>query len=217
MQPHLARSHYTASVLTLQNMLCTVHMIYTACSDRQWLKAIDCICEQSFVSAKWIYVGFVETLVWKAFCDKGRTEIVWVGQQHEERFMFMMMSVSDLATTNIYSADPRHTTWKAYVSTFTLHIPDMLQGKPTFQHLPCRFLSCYMDSLQFNIYSAYSSHANGRSTFQHLLYIFPPCYMESLHFNIYSADSRHATRTAYVSTFTLQIHAMLHGQNTFQH
>ena len=167
-------------------------MIYTAYSDRQWLKAIDCICEQCFVSAKWIYVGFMETLLWKAFCDKGRTEIVCVGQQREERFKIMMMSVSDLATTNIYSAYSRHATWTAYISTFTLQIPAILHGQPTFQQLLCRITPCYMDSLHFNIYSAYSEHAiwtayistlslqipamlHGQPTFKHLLCIFQPC------------------------------------------
>ena len=41
--------------------------------------------------------------------------------------------------------------------------------------------------------------------------------MDSLHFNSYFADSRNATWTAYISTFTLQIPAMLHGQSTFHH
>ena len=41
--------------------------------------------------------------------------------------------------------------------------------------------------------------------------------MDSLHFNIYSADIRHAQLKAYISTFTMQIPAMLHGQSTFQH
>ena len=40
--------------------------------------------------------------------------------------------------------------------------------------------------------------------------------MDSLHFNISSPLSRHAAWTAYTSTLTLHIHAMLHVQPTFQ-
>jgi len=58
---------------------------------------------------------------------------------------------------------------------------------------------------------------HGEPTLQHLLNIFPPCYMDSLHFNIFSADYRHANWTAYISTFTLQNHAMLHEQPKFHH
>ena len=122
----------------------------------------------------------------------------------------------------IYSADFRHATWTAYISTFTLQIP-----------------SCYMESVHFNHYYADSRHAtwtayiltfilqftsilHGQPTFQHLLCRFPPCYMDSLHFNIYFSDSprcymdsvpfniysphyHHATCTVYISTFTLQL------------
>ena len=54
----------------------------------------------------------------------------------------------------------------------------------------------------------------GQPTFQHLLSTLLPCYMDSLHLNIYSSDFRHATWTTYISTITLQIPAMLHGQPT---
>ena len=88
---------------------------------------------------------------------------------------------------------PQNATWTAYIPTFTLQIPAMLHGQPTFQHLLCRFPPCYMDSLHLNIYSVDSLHATW-TTFS---------------FNIYSADSLNATWTAYISTFTLQISAML--------
>ena len=41
--------------------------------------------------------------------------------------------------------------------------------------------------------------------------------MDTQHIYFYSSDYRHATWTAYHSTFTLHINAMLHVQPTFQH
>ena len=41
--------------------------------------------------------------------------------------------------------------------------------------------------------------------------------MDSLHFNIYTSLSLNAKWTPHISTFTLQIHSVLHGQPTFQH
>ena len=58
---------------------------------------------------------------------------------------------------------------------------------------------------------------NGLPTFQHLHFRFTPCYMDSLHFNIYSSDSRNATWRDHISTFSLQISAILQEQPTFQH
>jgi len=87
---------------------------------------------------------------------------------------------------NIYYADSLHATWTTYISLFTLQIPAMLNGQPSFQHFHFRFPHCYMDILHFNIYSADSRHATwtayistftlqipsmlyGQPTFQHLL------------------------------------------------
>ena len=41
--------------------------------------------------------------------------------------------------------------------------------------------------------------------------------MDSLHFNIYTTHSPNAKWTSHISTFTLLIHSVLHGQPTFQH
>ena len=87
---------------------------------------------------------------------------------------------------NIYTSDSLHATWTAYISTFTLQIPGMLHGEPTFQHFLFRFPPCYRNSLHFNIFSSDSRHATWRAhistfslqisamlqeqpTFQHLL------------------------------------------------
>ena len=44
-----------------------------------------------------------------------------------------------------------------------------------------------------------------------------PCPPLPFRFNIFSANYDHATWTAHISTFTLQIHTMLHGEPTFLH
>ena len=135
---------------------------------------------------------------------------------------------------NIYSADSRHATWIAYISTFTLRINVMLHEQPTRQHLLSTLLPCYMDSLNFNIYFADSRHTTWTAyistitlhitgmlhiqhTYQHLFSTILSCYMYSLHFNIYIPDYLHATWTAYISSLTPRIPAMLHGRPTFQH
>ena len=102
---------------------------------------------------------------------------------------------------NIYSADCLHATWTAYILTFTLQIPSMLHGQPTFQNLLCRFPPFYMYNIHFNIYSADSRHS--RCT----------AYISTFIFQIPNT----ATWTAYISTFKLQIPSMPHGQPTFQH
>ena len=48
----------------------------------------------------------------------------------------------DSVQCNIYSADYLHATWTAYNATFTLQIPAMLHGQPTFQHVLCPALPC---------------------------------------------------------------------------
>ena len=68
-----------------------------------------------------------------------------------------------------------------------------------------------------NIFSAYSFHAAWTAFLSNLISKFPPCYMDSLHFNIYTSHSRNAKWTPQISTFTLQIHSVLHGQPIFQH
>ena len=91
-----------------------------------------------------------------------------------------------------------------------------------------------MNKLHLNIYSSYSFHAAWTSFLSNLISKFQPCYMDSLHFNIYTSHSRNAkcsphisiftlqilrtlraTWTAYISTFTLQIPGMLHGEPHF--
>ena len=97
----------------------------------------------------------------------------------------------DSEQCNISFADSRHSTWTAYISLFTLLIPAMLHGQPTYQHLLFRCPPCCMDTQHFKINSSDSRHATCNAyhstfilhinatlhvqpTFQHLLFTLPP-------------------------------------------
>ena len=134
---------------------------------------------------------------------------------------------------NIFPADYHHANLTAKISTFTQHFPAIVHGQPTFEHLLFRITpwwmnslnsnisrhitACYMKNLHLNIYYAYRLHAAWTAFHSKLISKFPQCYLDSLHFNIYTSHSRNAKWSPHISTSTLQIHSVLHGQPTFQH
>ena len=97
----------------------------------------------------------------------------------------------DSKKCNIYFADSRYDTWTFYISIFTLLIPAMLHGQPTYQHLilRCRHASwtpniskIYSSDTRHATWTAYHStftlHINAminvQPTFRHLIFTLTP-------------------------------------------